>query len=232
MKPKPGAILCQGFLAFALMVVTSTGAMGDSYDFVRDQYGEPLGLDYKRDGISILGELGIFHQPRVLVFVACENQDLFVGEEFMRRRNRNCRNQRGHWPEDLMNYVAMNYVGTTVRPIKGPSNQPVVLIGTPTACGACMPSPFEDFPLPEGIEIITQEFREQIERKIQTETGFLLPELPNLRGNKIPDIPSPSILTPSILTPSIPTPSNPTPSNPSNGFGGGSGGGFGGGSGG
>ena len=116
-----------------------------TYDLVSDQYGVPLGLNYEKDGRSIRGELGIHRDQHLLLFVGCHDSQIRYGEEYMRRRNRNCQNQLARWPDNLISHVTAATTG------------PVTLTGPPSLCGPCMPAPFQGFDLPAGITVLTPE---------------------------------------------------------------------------
>lgn len=143
--------------SFALLIMAVGSAppaearCGDDCHFLTDDAGERLGATFERENLIAEGEMAIYLPRSVMVLVTCRGQNRFGDTFYMRRRSRNCSGHFAAWPKRLMTAVA---VIATVKP--------VALFGPPSTCGMCMPSPFEDFDLPDGVIVIEPDFMKQM----------------------------------------------------------------------
>lgn len=159
------ALVCSWF---ACVPATANSA---EYDLVRDENGRVLGMNYVKDGNITRGELGIHRSTNFLLFVPCQGFNIRFGEKYFRRRVNNCSNRLALWPENLLTYITLSLSG------------PITLTGPKTNCGACMESPFADFQLPEGVEIIGGDVLNQIAENLDPRDGST--ELMELVGERM-----------------------------------------------
>jgi len=135
---KSGIII---FLTAIFIINSVFSYTQQSYIFVLGELGNRLGLIYKYDDIEISGELALDLKNNTLMFVSCESNYYLYDISNMRRRDRNCSNELGVWPDDLF---------SSIKPTLG---NKIVLSGPPQTCGICTDIPFEDFILPENVII-------------------------------------------------------------------------------
>lgn len=111
------------------------------YEYVKDKFGNKLGIDYAIGDLTLSGELAIDRNNRRLLFISCDKKTVLDNETYMRRRTRDCLLNFSTWPSKLLAHIS---------PSKG---RIVVLSGPPRTCGICDEIPFLDFAIPEGVTI-------------------------------------------------------------------------------
>ena len=142
-------------IIFSLAVPSHVVPEPASVTLIYDVYGEPLGLTYVRQGTQERGELGLLDEREIFVFVRCGDSYLGFGERFMRRLDRNCKNNIVDWPDNLVMYLfAGNGVDSSRRSVR--------LTSPPQGCGMCLEEPFVDFDLPPDVEVLSEESLQSI----------------------------------------------------------------------
>lgn len=133
-------------------------AQPTGYEWVTDAYGVRLGINYRKEGANLLGELGIHTSSRLFVFLECRGHRVLYGERYMERRGTNCNGSDAFWPSGVIETLTAlaSAAGSSAGVSVAPSVR-VRLTGSPSNCGMCQEKPYVDFELPSGVEVISPE---------------------------------------------------------------------------